>query len=330
MSASLAHTRNQRQHPQPAPSEWSHRTPDENQSNTSESGQTDLPDDWNLVDTGVAIPGPPNYGTSQIFHHKWNEQVDSMPETLAAIFCNTPHWQVVEGPVAIQPPQVPVYSSWSEYFQQHREEQARWASAPRSSSRTRPLQVRPRPRPFTPHPDYATANEGTSSGEADSEEMEHQHARDILPNTPEHPTTPLERMDKDDLWRLHPALPSNTKLEAAGNTGLQLTQEQHRIFTFIEEGNTLLYSSDRRTRHSEVKGDQWIPNFVSAEQKAITDAQDTPHMGIITEGSSAPGQPNIEDLVTPEDLLILRAFAQELQNWPEIDQFLNEAFGDNR
>lgn len=53
-------------------------------------------------------------------------------------------------------------------------------------------------------------------------------------------------------------------------------------------------------------------------------------MGIITEGSSAPGWPNIEDLVTPEDLLILWAFAQELQNWPEIDQFLNEAFGDNR
>ena len=66
MSASLAHTRNQRSHPQPTPHERNVETPD-----SSTSGQSDHPN-LTLVDTGVAIPGPPNYRTSQTFHHERN------------------------------------------------------------------------------------------------------------------------------------------------------------------------------------------------------------------------------------------------------------------
>ena len=53
-SASLAHTRNQR-YPQPAPHERNTETPE-----SSTSGQSDHPDHI-LADTGVVIPGPPNY-----------------------------------------------------------------------------------------------------------------------------------------------------------------------------------------------------------------------------------------------------------------------------
>ena len=42
--------------------------------------------------------------------------------------------------------------------------------------------------------------------------------------------------------------------------------------------------------------------------------------------NASPGQPRITDLVRPEDPPILRAFAEELENWPEVDQFLEEAF----
>ena len=66
MSASLAHTRNQRSHPQPAPHERNTETPE-----TSTSGQSDHQNST-LADTGVAIPGPPNYRTSQTFHHERN------------------------------------------------------------------------------------------------------------------------------------------------------------------------------------------------------------------------------------------------------------------
>ena len=64
MSASLAYTRNQRSHPQPTPHEQNTETPE-----SSTSGQSDH-QNLNLADTGVAIPGPPNYRTSQAFHHE--------------------------------------------------------------------------------------------------------------------------------------------------------------------------------------------------------------------------------------------------------------------
>ena len=65
---------------------------------------------------------------------------------------------------------------------------------------------------------------------------------DTVPNTPEHPTTPLEQMEEDDMRRLHPAFPSNAKLIAAGNNGIELTEEQHRILTSQLEGSTFLYN----------------------------------------------------------------------------------------
>ena len=37
---------------------------------------------------------------------------------------------------------------------------------------------------------------------------------DAKPNSPQHPTTPLEQMDEDDMRRLHPTLPSNADLLA--------------------------------------------------------------------------------------------------------------------
>ena len=66
MSASLAHTRNQRSHPQPASYEQNTETPE-----SSTSGQSDH-QNLTLADTGVVIPGPPNYRTSQTFHHERN------------------------------------------------------------------------------------------------------------------------------------------------------------------------------------------------------------------------------------------------------------------
>ena len=63
---------------------------------------------------------------------------------------------------------------------------------------------------------------------------------DTETNTPEHPTTPLEQMDEDDMRRLHPTLPSNANLQAAGNTGIELTEEQHRILTSQSEGSTIM------------------------------------------------------------------------------------------
>ena len=82
MSASLAHTRNQRSHPQPAPHESNAETPE-----SSTSGQSDH-HDWILADTGVAIPGPPNYWSSQTFHYEQNVQEAPMPETSARVLSN--------------------------------------------------------------------------------------------------------------------------------------------------------------------------------------------------------------------------------------------------
>ena len=71
------------------------------------------------------------------------------------------------------------------------------------------------------------------------EEMPH---GDTVPNTPDHPTTPSEQLEEDDMQRLHPALPSNAELIAASDNGIQLTEEQHRILTSQTEGTTFLYN----------------------------------------------------------------------------------------
>ena len=162
-----------------------------------------------------------------------------MPETLARIFNNPPRQEVVEGPVAIQPPRAPAYSLWSEYFQQHRDEQARSAPVARPAG-TRPLQVRPHPRPFTPHPEQEIVDiSSNDSTDGDPEEMP---CGDTVLNTPERPTTPLEQMEEDNMRRLHPAIPSNANLIAAGDNSIELTKEQHRILTSQQGGSTIIYN----------------------------------------------------------------------------------------
>ena len=72
--------------------------------------------------------------------------------------------------------------------------------------------------------------------------MEEMPRGDTVPNTPKCPTTPLEQMEEDDMRRLHPAFPSNANLIAAGDSGIELTEEQHRILTSQTEGTTFLYN----------------------------------------------------------------------------------------
>ena len=72
--------------------------------------------------------------------------------------------------------------------------------------------------------------------------MEEMPRGDTVPITPKRPTTPLEQMEEDDMRRLHPAFPSNTNLIAAGDNGIELTEEQHRILMSQLEGTTFLYN----------------------------------------------------------------------------------------
>ena len=83
--------------------------------------------------------------------------------------------------------------------------------------------------------------------------MEEMSRGDTVPNTPEHPTTPLEQMEEDDMRRIHPILPSNTTLDAAGNNSILLTDEQHRVLTSQSEGSTILYRP--RENQQQVQGD---------------------------------------------------------------------------
>ena len=43
---------------------------------------------------------------------------------------------------------------------------------------------------------------------------------DTVPVTPEHPTTPLEQTEEDDMRRLHPILPLNAALDTASDNGI--------------------------------------------------------------------------------------------------------------
>ena len=63
------------------------------------------------------------------------------------------------------------------------------------------------------------------------------------------------------------------------------------------------------------------------EARALRAAHDALQIAARLEGMNAgPRQGRITDLVRPEDPPILRAFTQELENWPEVDRFLEEAF----
>ena len=157
--------------------------------------------------------------------------------------------------------------------------------------------------------------------------MEEMPCGDTVPVTPEHPTTPLNQMEEDDMRRIHPTLPSNAELNAAGDNGILLTDAQHRVLTSQLEGSTILY---RPQEHRQQVEGADPPFGISEEERgALRAAHDALQIAAGSIGTNAdPGQPRITDLVRPEDPPILRAFAEELENWPEVDQLLEEAFRD--
>ena len=195
MSDTLQYVRNQRSHPQ-APPELHEETSDEEENTTEE---TDPAIPRNSAEVGIPIPGPPNYRVSKIFHHEQNLRVPPMPNTLATLFDNPPRREVVKAPVQVVPPCALAYDSWAHYFWEHPEMCTNWQSRASTSLGTRPLQVRPRPRPFTPHPDPEMVDVSSNSSNSGDQEMEEIPRGDTVPVTPEHPMTPLEQMEEDDM-----------------------------------------------------------------------------------------------------------------------------------
>ena len=164
MSDTLQHVRNLRLHP-PAPQEPHEETLDK-ENDTAEESDPTFPQ--NQAEVGIPIPGPPNYRTSQTFHHEKNERVPPMPQTLARIFDNPPHREVVEAPVQIVPVRAPAYDLWAHYFQEHPEMHTNWQTHPRPLPSMRPLHVRPPPRPFMPHPELEVvdvSSNGSNDGD---------------------------------------------------------------------------------------------------------------------------------------------------------------------
>ena len=320
-SDTLQYVRNQRSHPD-APQEPHEDTSDE-ESNTAEETDPALPQ--SEAEVGIPIPGPPNYRTSETFHHERNLRVPPMPETLANIFRDPPRREVVEAPIRVVPVRALAYDSWAHYFQQHLEMRTNWQSLPRPLPSTAPLQVRPRPRPFTPHPELQVVDDSSNGSNSGDQGMEEMPRGDTVPNTPEHPTTPLEQMEEDDMRRIHPILPSNAALNAAGDNGILLTDEQHSVLTSQSEGSTILYRPSENRQ--QVEGDDPRLRITEEERHALRHAHDALLFGTGIAGTNAnPGQTRITDLVRPEDPQILRAFAEELERWPEVDQFLEKAF----
>ena len=91
------------------------------------------------------------------------------------------------------------------------------------------------------------------------------------------------------------------------------------------EGSTTLYRV--REHRQQVKGAELYLGITNEERGALTAAADALQFGARLEGTSAnPGQERITDLLWPGDPPILQAFAHELENWPDIDQFLEETF----
>ena len=125
--------------------------------------------------------------------------------------------------------------------------------------------------------------------------------------------------------RLHPILPSNATLDAASDNGILLTNEQHRVLTSQSEGSTILYRP--RENRQVVGGDDPCLGISDEERGALRAAHDALQIAARLEGTNAKqGHGRITDLVRPDNPPILRAFAQELENWPEVDRFLEEAF----
>ena len=71
--------------------------------------------------------------------------------------------------------------------------------------------------------------------------------------------------------------------------------------------------------------------MTNEERAALTQAHDTLHIRMRLEGTNAdPDRQSLTSLIRPQDPPILMAFAQELDNWPQLDQFLDETFGEQR
>ena len=307
MSDTLQYVRNQRSHP-PAPPGPHEETLDEEQ-NTTEETNPALP--RNATEVGIPIPGPPNYRVSENFHHERNLRVPPMPETLTTLFDNPPRREVVEAPTQIVPPRAPAYDSWAHYFQEHPEMRTNWQQSPRASTSTRPLQVRPWLRPFTPHPEPEIVDVLSNGSNNRDQEMEDMPRGDTVPVTPEHPTTPLEQMEEDDMRQLHPTLPLNAELNAAGDNSITLTDEQHRILTSQSEGSTTLYRV--REHRWLVEGAEPFLGITNEERGALTAAADALQFGARLEGTNAnPGQGRITDLLWPGDPPILQAFQMRM------------------
>ena len=118
--------------------------------------------------------------------------------------------------------------------------------------------------------------------------------------------TPLEQIEEDDMRRLHPAFPLNADLIAAGDNGIVLTEEQHRILTSQLEGSTTIYSLPENRQR--VEGNKPYLSMTNEEQATLTQAHDTLQFGIGLEETNAdPERPNITDLIWPGDPPILMA-----------------------
>ena len=293
-SDTLQYVRNQRSHPD-APPEPHEDTSDEEEDTTEETNST-FPQ--TEAEVGIPIPGPPNYRTSETFHHERNLRVPPMPDTLASLFRDPPRREVIEAPVQVVLVRAPAYDSWAHYFQQHLEMRTNWQSGSRTSTGTRPLQVRPQPRPFTPHPEPEIVDVSSNGSSNGDQEMEEMSRGDTVPNTPEHPTTPLEQMEEDDMRQIHPILPSNATLDAVGDNGILLTNEQHRVLTSQSEGSTILYRP--RENRQQVGGDDPRLDISDEERNALRATHDALQFAAGVVGTNAsPGQTRITDLVRP-------------------------------
>ena len=73
-----------------------------------------------------------------------------------------------------------------------------------------------------------------------------------------------------------------------------------------------------------------MPNFVDGEWATLTGIRNALHMGIQLEGLNGDEPLDIERLVQDDDLPILRTFVQELERWPELEQYLDETFWEER
>ena len=147
-----------------------------------------------------------------------------------------------------------------------------------------------------PHPEPEVVDVSSSSSNSGDQEMEDMPHGDTVPNTPEHPMTPLEQMEEDDMHRLHPILPSNATLDAASDNSILLTDEQHRVLTSQTEGSTILYRT--REDRQRVEGDNPRLGINDEERGALRVAHDALQIAARLEGTNATsGQERITDLI---------------------------------